>query len=703
MARRFCLNNTESESEQSAQSSAPQAGIIKLQPHRKIGHSSWRPMQASVLSEAYGAGLENVSISSTSENMEHLLSLRKPAPSAFLAAPQRRGTYHHSAAPGETPSRSENMVPVINRADVVERPFTLVGTGQENTPIAMQLDVNSQYTELFGKLPDPIRLHEQLGDFDGQVVFIGHPNRDVSAHQWSAASFQWENIGRYAHSRGKVEGSLASDRVKEVDVSRNALVYFKLAAENREKLIAQNGRADKDVVDGALPAHRPEAIHIATTYNVSRSAAKSVSDHAYGIATSGQSFSEVATPASVVSKGTVKKAYLDDPFVAKASPLEIAFPTAVQSSINLVEGKGSLDLEYKFPVKMNAPSRPPVKHTAEVSPHDRNLQAEQNVPSLLRVASRPYERLAEPPLRDIGFGEEAASGFAFSFRQDNQSQRAPVLPSPEIIEQRAKLKDYITTFGEHIRRSDTATPVECPGQGRIAVPRFGGQQPTARSLFPTMGMTIANPRRVVPRLDTTNHAPSNMSAPGLSSKGPEPEGNTTDITSTAALLFSDPDGFRQAQEYEVVNGLGQQAPTIQNFKGPFFTESKPTTHDPTVSLSIQVSEEEKLRNWFRDGHRPARQREYALSLVSAAAAGSRDSRYFGAVGEGFESTHKSRTENTTPFVRLYEGLSEYIEENRNGRGGSYFTRAWKVASSQLRDLGPDCNNSYFSDPSSKVF
>jgi hypothetical protein len=702
MARRFCFNNTESESEQTGQSSAPIAGIVKLQPHRKIGHKSWRPMQASVLSEAYGAGLENVSISSTSENMEHLLSLRKLAPSAFLAAAQHRGTYHHSAVVGETPSRSENLAPVINRADMAQRPFALFGTGQQESAVAVQPDVNSHYTELFGKLPDPIRLHEQLGNFDGQVVFIGHPNRDVSAHQWSSASFQWENIGRYAHSRGKVEGSLASDRVKGVDASRSALAYFKLAAENREKLVAQNGRADKDVVDSVLPPYRPEAIHTAKTYNVSRSVAKGVSDHAYGIVASGQSFGEVTTPASIMPKSTIKKAHLDDPFVAEPKPLQTTLPTRVQSSINLVDAKGSLDLEYTFPAKLNAPSRPPVKHTAQVHPHERHVQAEPDVPSMLRGGIRPFEQLPEPPLREIGFGEEAASGFAFSFRQDNRPQRATLLPSPEIIEQHAKLRDHMKPFGEHMKRSDSATLAELPGQGPIAVPRYGGQQPTARSLFPTMGMTIANPRRVVPRLDTANSAPSNISAPGVPSKAPGPEGDTTDINSTVALIFSDPDGIRQAQEHEIVNGLSQQVPTVQNFKGPFFTESMPTTHNPTVSLSIQVSEEEKLRNWFRDGHRPARQREYALSLVSAAAAG-RKGRCFGAVGEGFGSIHKSRTENTTPFVRLYEGLSEYIEENRNGSDGSYFTRSWKVGSSELRDLGLDGNNSYFSDPSSRVF
>ena len=215
-------------------------------------------------------------------------------------------------------------------------------------------------------------------------------------------------------------------------------------------------------------------------------------------------------------------------------------------------------------------------------------------------------------------------------------------------------------------------------------------------MFPPLGLTIANPHRVLTRLDTTATVYTNVSEVAVSSKATESEAATVNVSGTAALRFSDPDGIQQGQEYEVANGLSQQAPTIQKFKGPFFTESKPTAHDPTVSLSVHVSEEEKLLNWFRDGHRPTRQREYATTLVSAATAGGKG-RWLGAIGDAIGVTHNSYFENTTPFVRLYEGLSEYIEEYRNGSGGSYFNKNWKAAPPQLRDLSTGGNNSYFAD------
>lgn len=33
----------------------------------------------------------------------------------------------------------------------------------------------------------------------------------VSVHQWEASPFQWVDTSRYAHARGRIEGSLAFD------------------------------------------------------------------------------------------------------------------------------------------------------------------------------------------------------------------------------------------------------------------------------------------------------------------------------------------------------------------------------------------------------------------------------------------------------------------------------------------------------------
>ncbi|KAH7381662.1 hypothetical protein BKA66DRAFT_493590 [Pyrenochaeta sp. MPI-SDFR-AT-0127] len=397
--------------------------------------------------------------------------------------------------------------------------------------------------ELFGKLSDSIRLHEQTGEFHGQVVFIAHPHGDISAHQWSSTIYQWVNIGRYAHSRGRVEGSLASDRLKEHGVSHSPLRFFKLAAENREKLM--------------VGYCRPK----------------------------------------------------EAPFVVQQPP-------------------------------------PAEDGWMEPLPMDSNLKGES-------FPVCPFE------------GD--------FLRLVSREETKPITPA---------------ALHPTIKKEYLEDPFE-----RILIPEYTHHQPTARSLFPPPGLTVANPHRVISNIDTATLRHVSMQAPAPCSEDLGPEATIVNVNTTA-LDFSDPDGQGQTQEPEIANGLGQQPPTPQNFKGPFFEDSKPTSSDPTVSLSIRIDAEEKLSNWFRDGYRPARQLEYAKTLISAVAP-TNPTQTFGVIGESFYVHKDNHYENTPPFVRLYEGLSEYIEEHRNGSGQSYFTRAWKAAPLQLRDVGMDGNNSYF--------
>ena len=125
-------------------------------------------------------------------------------------------------------------------------------------------------------------------------------------------------------------------------------------------------------------------------------------------------------------------------------------------------------------------------------------------------------------------------------------------------------------------------------------------------------------------------------------------------------------------------------------------DSKPTASDPTVQLSVHVSEEQKLIDWFHDGHRAARQQEFAKSLISTAVSANyvHNLRITGGV---MTAEMRGQFENTYPFVRLYEGLSEYAEDSRNGNGRSYFTRSWKAAPSPMREPGL-VGNSHFSGP-----
>ena len=363
---------------------------------------------------------------------------------------------------------------------------------------------------------------------------------------------------------------------------------------------------------------------------------------------------------------TKKSAPLDDPFIIDTGSFEAFTSGCSQPGNQTAVANGSLDLEYEFPVKSTAPSPPSIKIIDNTLGRGLSIQGEREVLSSIRHSTKSLGRVSQSSLRDAGFGEEAISVCALDGR------------SPKFL----------------ARNEQTIRP-DRPAQGLIAGPKSGAFQATARSLFPAPGMTVANPRRGLSRSELIA-MPCKIHP---SQAAPTRIGNPE--TTTTMLQFSDPDGIRQGQEYEIANGLIQQAPTAQNFKGLFFTASKPTAHDPTLSLSILISEEEKLLTWFRDGHRPARQREHAVTLVSAGIASEKGQR-LGATGESMLPTHKRCFENTTPFVRLYEGLSGYVEEYRNGGGGSYFNRAWKAAPPQMRDFDADGNKSYFTDAGAAI-
>jgi hypothetical protein len=676
MARRFCLSDNEGDMEQRSQSPASFAGIIKLQTNRREGTNSWRPAGMSGLDEANRSGRNDGHASSSAEDPAHLAPVRRSAPSSVLTNSPHKSYNDTPTAKTGASTKPEHQDALTNHADTAGGSFTFPGSRQESTKTASYLDTNSRH-ELFGDLPDPIRLHEQPGEFDGQVVFIGHPNRDVSAHQWSSASFQWENIGRYAQSRGRVEGSLASDAVKGLESSRNALLHFKLAAENREKIVVEDGRP-KEASD-TVRTISTNVPRLTTVYNFSNSVLEGAYELDQGHASSTQPLKDAATATSIPLYDMIKRMHLDDPFVARPNPVQPNF----SDRANVMDVKGSLDLSYEFPVKATTPTRLLTQDAAETDVHERN----SSIPG-----TRSYMHLAQQALLEIEFGEEASSGPPIPPVQSTILRRVAKPYSPETVDTRQKFKDPVVAYDEHTKRLDAAI------QGRTIIPRFDGLQPTARSLFPPMGLTIANPHRVVLRLDPTAPAHRSVPASGSPLKFVGSDTTATDITAAAALQFSDPDGLRQSQEYEVANGLNKQPPTAQSFKGPFFTESQPTANDPTLSLSVHVSEAAKLQNWFRDGYRPDRQREYARTLMSTAESASRN-RHPGTIGEVTGAVHDSETRNTLPFVRLYECLSEYIEGYRNGSGGSYFTRAWTVASPQLRDLGPDGNNSFFADAS----
>jgi hypothetical protein len=651
------------------------AGIMKLQSNRNKASGVSRAMLRSDLSECETDGFDVNGYSETADTS--LL------PSAFTT-PLSASPLLSSIATTKALPPSKLPAVLTDRTNIFGTPMISSKGGAEEGPSAIPLFPGTQYEQMFGKLPDPIRLHEQTGAFDGQVVFVGHPNRDISAHQWSSVSFQWINIGRYAYARDKIEGSLASDRRKGYSDSHTPLQFFMLAANNREKFIMENGRLKEENIG----THQPTATETARI--TLSSEASSLTNHAMPCCTRkgsppGSLFEPTTTTSS--RQTTVRRDYLEDPFIAPTKHVSPGIAPCLQLRKEDKRLRGSLNSAYEFPFEPVL-SRGPVAYRPDGAAFLDIFQGQPNNhgETFYGDTNRYWDHLSRPALREVSFGEEAASSLAASSRFDLLPSKFSHASSPENTGQQCRNESPV--LGSQTTHSGIS-PAD-----HVVIPSFAHLQPTARSLLPPPGLTVANPHRRI----SGRHTPASPYTKTLEvTEISEPSGSEATIVDAAAVMlrFSDPDGMKFTQEYEIANGLSQQTPTMQNFKGPFFTDTKPTTSDPTALLSVHTSEDEKLVNWFRDGHRPARQQEYARSLISATTSSSRY-RTIGVIGQGFDAHRRRHYENTPSFVRLYEGLSEYAEEYRNGSERSYFTRAWKVALPRFRDLGPDGNNSYYS-------
>lgn len=677
MARRISKRDLEG-TEKPTSGPLPLVGMIKLQPGRnRKGNKSWRPLQPSDLGGDESVGSFDIDDSSSPADIS---DTQNP----FMLQSTR--AVHSKASPNQPPLiptsiPSQAGLELQESIDISglrgESQCAFLDDRSENiSPADIRGCIVEKYTRLFGELPDLIRLHEKLGDFDGQVMFVFPPNRDVVAHQWSARSFQWVSIGTWSHARLKIEGPIASDRIPSTGFAVDTLEYFKCIAENREKIVKQFRRPRDTLTEAGRAPSLP---------TVSGSPNETFPRHQRSIDT--RESRELSSSVQSASRNITRE-QLEDPFVtpAKPQPGQSTIPASFKLRGSCSGNIGSMDLGYEFPVK-------PAAATASVA-YQRATQKAYTHRALehMEMDSGEGGHLREcgtsTNLREVDFGEEASSAFAVPVPKLPRN-RMQVPLSPEDIRRRQSIKNNLTELGEQARRPSFIVP------DRVAVPNLVALNTNIRALFPP-GPTVANPYQGVSTLNA-KAPPYRMPNASQASGGSGSESTAVNAPFARNLQFSDPDGALVSHTCEIANGLGQQAPTRQNFNGPFFCESIPTPSDPTASFTVQIGDDEKLAKWFHDGERVHRQKEYAKSLIRAAQASHRV-RNVGAVGDGsYGFRGLTNYENTIRFVRVYENLFEYAEESRSGGNRSYFTRAWKPAPLHLRDLSPEGNNSFFSE------
>lgn len=546
--------------------------------------------------------------------------------------------------------------------------------------------IAEQYEKLFGKLPDPIRLHEKMGEFDGQVTFIGHPNRDVSAHQWSLTSFQWVNIGRYAYARDRVEGSLASDCLNDHEEAKDPLIFFKHAAENRERSAKETALSQE-----ALPeVHQTASVDAIAAILQSQRITPSLRSE-------GPSTSKLPRGTSMfppldayihdqkTAATTITGDYLEDPFVAAPQPAAFT-SSGLQSRSNKIDSLRDLNFDYEFPYKANVSEVPRFQRSGSSALPESSYDGSQKVDALLLKKNMLANFPSQPNILDILAGEVAANS--------PLEWKRPALASPPVFNVNSRL-----ALGNYDVDDKNASGYAWNRPARLSNQHYPEPNSFLQSYHGAPGFTVANPHRPVSTLNAAAPIYTGIRGGGLATVPPFPNRATTGPGTTGtSLRFSDPDGLRNIQDYEVINGLSKQLPTPQNFRGPFFTDSKPTANDPTASLSIEISEEDKLQNWFHDGHRAARQQEHAKILMNTVGPSTRGHPIGGVIGQRSSAREPTAIDNTPLFLRLHETLSEYVEESRSGQR-DYWTRAWKTAPKEDRDAGRSVNANQHKKPS----
>lgn len=564
---------------------------------------------------------------------------------------------------------------------------------EDISPSNIRDEVVENYVRVFGKrLPDPIFLSEEIGRYEGHVIFIGHPNRDVSAHQWSVEFFRWLNIGLYSHIRRRIEGSLAADRLRSSEVPQNTIEYFKAVAEKRQDSVRAGARLDVAMLSEPLNVPRIETLRRPTPTNTgqlaplpgnsgSTAGLLSMLDRQHSLP------SDTAQDATPTSR-TVTRQVLEDPFVTPARKLRPVVPNTISfTQHNDIGIMGSMDFDYEFPSQQVVNMHPSYRSQSAESQKQMFIQQEQDRLEIMRRGSLAPDNYISR-LSEVQFGEEAVSEFQMRGGQHAWARLSASMPSNDTHD-RQKFKNRPTDLVE-----SEYDPSNLFGQ-RVAAPELHTMAVPARTLFPPPGLTVANPNRVVSTLNAKAKPYTFTSSYNLVSEA-ESEITAVHLQPKANLKFSEPESIRHSQSQEIANGLSHQAPTLQVFKGPFFTNDIPTAHNINTSRAFPLEASAKLEEWFRGGERSARQQEYAKSIMATAHvdAKARNGLNFGTIGN-IKVHDPGRYANTPIFVRLYEHMLQYLEESQVGETKDPFTRAWKAPSLPLRDLGTNGNSSFF--------
>ncbi|KAK5019112.1 hypothetical protein LTR60_001231, partial [Cryomyces antarcticus] len=658
------------------------SGLIKLKPSsRNKGAKAWKPLNLADLANSNDDGS----------------SLRKDT----LAEPLSSDDSDFQLVTGRRMHAGTNS-----------SQSTYLDKDAESAPRASVAGSYNKHevNEIFGnELPGPDYLQQTLGTTDGQIQFIQHPNGDISAQQWSVAFFQWTNIGQYSNIRKKIEGQLASERLRGTAASNNApqlntLKYFRAVSKQREAIAmgiplgprasepsyaykspktTSGTRQQADSSRDRSPSHvgSQQASQSQTYPSSSRPNFNGVGNAGCPIFGGYRSSLHFPPSVSAVSQG-------EDPFIASiVHTSERAEHTGEKredssmqnGNVKHSEGTGGIDFEFRFPQSAASPPRThqPDWLEAERQWNDMSATRQHYVEqerTRIQQTLWPQQR-QKGILADVKFGEEAATArMGDSAPSDNDLRREaslqmPPPPSMTVSSRRNAMKEYLNKLGDqatargNIISTAARTVLHDPLLATSSAPTLRGSEYKAVAERATRDFAPSGRYTAWSRLE-------------LSQGGFQPPSSSGSADGNA-LRVSDPEPGWKERPVEIVNIATPKwsnaelaalsIPTPQNFNGPFFTA--PAAPLGAVADPYDVpkhSRAEDNMDWWTSRIQRERQEEYLRSLKAT--------NPNPAVLPGF-APKKSTTKPLHPsmtdteytggmdrvLLRVYENLSSYVQ------------------------------------------
>ncbi|KAK4543407.1 hypothetical protein LTR36_005550 [Oleoguttula mirabilis] len=545
---------------------------------------------------------------------------------------------------------------------------------EKQTTVEATFDPRAIY-EVFGNaLPAPEFMEQNLGYRDGQLQFIQHPNGDVSAHQWSATRYIWENIGQFSNIRKKIEGQLAADRLKGETAYQtlqlHSLAYFRTVAKQREASVMGTPFGLKEIqalmpevrpVQSAPTPKKPVAtvqtpIPPPENLTITHDDAESSTTESRGQAGMDYPYSYEGYPGYTGYGGyggqqcnygyqyplptgpraerqpRLQNPYdhgMQDPFYSAnsyRSTYGLAYGgqtgrySTYEQPSRVSEKTPALNYDYHFPAAPDArqvqPSTAPLDEQARANDlYDRSNAAQSLSDYYVRKSGSQFSSSEPglPPSTDTQHTSNLVCG--------STGVGSTPLPTKPVtpLSTRIYMKDQLRKIGDQaekrsLSQANIRTVLYDPFRSQSGQSGANTEHDDApesvQQASPEIKRTVANPSGLPAHLQP----PVAHHAPiGQTFSATVGAPRLTPIGSVENLKQSSPDTYWSKREADINSSSEQDKPTPQNFKGPFFGDypgMPGSSAKKKPSAPVNRTHDEALNDWWMNGKTFARQEEF---------------------------------------------------------------------------------------------